>query len=112
MLNSTQEYNALMETIRKYVDGANGDLDTLREAYHQDAIINARPIVNLFNSVERNGKTNASSRLDYLDFNGHAASAKVIIEDWHGYAYVEYLHLLKTDGTWKIVSKVFDAYRG
>lgn len=112
MLKSTQEQEAVLAVIQKYVDGANGDMEVLRQAYHESAIINANPIENLFLSVERNGKTNAQARLDYLDINGHAASAKVIIEDWHGYNYVEYLHLFKSETGWQIVSKVFDVYQG
>jgi hypothetical protein len=30
---------------------------------------------------------------------------KVIIEDWHGINFVEFFHLIKTNGGWKISSK-------
>ncbi|MDU8924945.1 nuclear transport factor 2 family protein [Pasteurellaceae bacterium LIM206] len=111
MLQSTRTHHDVMATIQKYVDGANGDLDVLKQAYHKAATINTHPIENLFNSVARNGKTNATARLDYLDIHGKAASAKVVIEEWHGYRYVEYLHLLHTADGWQIVSKVFDEYQ-
>lgn len=113
MLRMTKEYQLVRATIQDYIDGANGDMERLKRAYHKDAIINGMPIQALFDSVERNGKTQAEGRLDYLDIRGRAASAKVVIEDWHGNDYVEYLHLLKFPDTgWQIISKVFDGYYG
>lgn len=29
----------------------------------------------------------------------------MVIEDWHGYNFVEYMHLIKEAGTWKITSE-------
>lgn len=95
MLRMTKEYNAVRQTIDDYIEGANGDMTRIKRAYHKNALINGMPIQALFDSVERNGKTQATGRLDYLDISGQAASAKVIIENWHGNQYVEYLQLLK-----------------
>ncbi len=81
-------------------------------AYHTNATINSQPIQRLFETVAHNGKTDAVGRIDSVDIIGRLASTKVIIEGWHGYNYVEYLHLLKTGSTWEIVSKVFDVYKG
>lgn len=111
MLRVTQEYEAIKNTIQNYIDGANGDMELLKIAYHEDATINSQPIQNLFASVLHNGKTNAVGRIDSIDITGNVASAKVIIENWHGNNYVEYLHFLKYRNTWKIVSKVFDVYK-
>ncbi|WP_297863262.1 nuclear transport factor 2 family protein [uncultured Acidaminococcus sp.] len=113
MLEMTKEYNAVRRTIDDYIEGANGDMVRLKRAYHKNALINGMPIQALFDSVERNGRTNATGRLDYLDISGQAASAKVIIENWHGNQYVEYLQLLKFPQTgWQIISKAFDGYYG
>lgn len=113
MLRMTKEYNAVRQTIDDYIQGTNGDMTRLKRAYHKNALINGMPIQALFDSVERNGKTQATGRLDYLDISGQAASAKVIIENWHGNQYVEYLQLLKFPGTgWQIISKAFDGYYG
>ncbi len=110
MLQSSKEIAEVKETIQKYIDGANGDLKVLKEAYNEKALINGHPIEALFRSVQYNGKTNATARLDYLDVSGHAGVAKVIVEDWHGNDYVEYLQLLKENGKWTIISKAFDEY--
>lgn len=110
MLKLSGEEAAVRETIQKYIDGANGDLKVLREAYHEKALINGKPIEVLFRSVERHGETDATARIDYLDINGRAAVAKVVVEDWYGYDYVEYLQLIREDGKWSIISKAFDTY--
>lgn len=104
------EVAQVRETIQKYIDGANGDLKVLHEAYDERALINGSPIQALFDSVERNGHTDATARIDYLDVSGRAGMAKVIVEGWHGWDYVEYLQLLKTEEGWKIISKAFDQY--
>ncbi len=73
-------------------------------------LINGAPIEALFRSVEHYGETHATARIDYLDISGIAGVAKVIVEDWHGQDYVEYLQLLKENGRWTIISKAFDSY--
>lgn len=108
--NSTAEHEAILATIQDYIDGANGDLSLLDKAYHPASLINGRPIKALYDSVTRAGDTEATARIDSIDRTGRAASAKVIVEGWHGYNYAEYLHLVRHQGTWQIVSKVFDEY--
>ncbi len=110
MLQNTKEMTEARETIQKYIDGANGDLKVLREAYNERALINGRPIEGLFRSVEHYGETHATARIDCIDISGHAGMAKVIVEDWHGQDYAEYLQLLKENGRWTIISKAFDGY--
>lgn len=105
-----KEIEKVKETIQKYIDGANGDLKVLKEAYNEKALINGAPIEALFRSVEHYGETHATARIDYLDISGIAGVAKVIVEDWHGRDYVEYLQLLKENGRWTIISKAFDSY--
>lgn len=104
---STQEYNEVVAVLQKYLDGTNGDVELLKEAFHERAIINGRPIQALYDVVERKGRTNSTSRIDYLDIVGIAASARTVIEDWHGYSFVEYQHLLKGRDGWKITSKTY-----
>lgn len=110
ILQSSREMKEARETIQKYIDGANGDLKVLKEAYNEKALINGNPIEALFRSVEYYGQTQATARIDYIDISGHAGMAKVIVEDWHGEDYVEYLQLLKENGRWTIISKAFDTY--
>ena len=72
-----KEIEQVKETIQKYIDGANGDLKVLKEAYNEKALINGAPIEALFRSVEHYGETHATARIDYLDISGIAGVAKV-----------------------------------
>ncbi len=108
---STEDYNEIVAVLQKYLDGTNGDVELLKEAFHEFAIINGRPIQQLYDIVERKGKTNSTSRIDYLDIMGDVASAKTTIENWHGYNFIEYQHLMKRSGGWKIVAKTYTAFK-
>ena len=104
---NTEDHNAVVAVLRKYLDGSNGDVELLKQAFHDNAIINGRPIKALYDAVARKGKTSSTSRVDYLDIVGNVASARTVIENWHGYNFVEYQHLVKDRNGWKITSKTY-----
>lgn len=104
---NTAEYDAVVEVLQKYLDGTNGDVELLKEAFHENAIINGRPIQALYDDVASRGVTHSTSRIDYLDIVHRAASARTVIENWHGHNFVEYQHLHKGRDGWKITSKTF-----
>ncbi|MDX1661850.1 MAG: nuclear transport factor 2 family protein, partial [Gemmatimonadota bacterium] len=47
------------------------------------------------------------NRITAIDVDGRAAMAKTVLE-WPEVRYVDYLSLLKIDGEWRIVNKVWD----
>jgi hypothetical protein len=49
-------------------------------------------------------------KITAVDITGNAASAKVE-EDYPGSVYVDYLSLLKFDGEWRIVNKIYTSRR-
>lgn len=105
MGRTTEQYKAIEKTIEDYVIGSNGDVELLRTVFLPTAIINGSPIQELYRIVEKRGETHATGRLVALDVANGVASAKVIIEDWHGINFVEFFHLVKTSVGWKISSK-------
>jgi hypothetical protein len=50
-----------------------------------------------------------SLRITALDITGDAASVKVF-EDYPTSVYIDYLSLLKLDGHWKIVNKIYTSH--
>ena len=44
--------------------------------------------------------------IESIDIAGNAASAKIIL-DYPGVTFTDYMSLLKVDGEWKIVNKIF-----
>ena len=49
-------------------------------------------------------------RIESVDIAGTAAQAKIVLE-YPGVTFTDYMTLLKLDGEWKIVAKVFHAGR-
>ena len=49
-------------------------------------------------------------RIESVDISGTAAQAKIVLE-YPGVTFTDYMTLLKVDGEWKIVAKVFHAER-
>lgn len=102
---TTTDYQAIEQVVQDYVDGANGNVPLLQTVFLPTALINGKPIQVLYDIVAARGKTEASHRIGFIDIVGPAASIKIWIEDWHGYHFVEYFHLIKTEDGWKISSK-------
>ncbi|MCI6084704.1 MAG: nuclear transport factor 2 family protein [Selenomonas sp.] len=111
MGRTTQQYKAIEKVIEDYVTGTNGDVDLLKEkVFLPTALINGSPIAELYEIVKERGETHSTGCIDWADIQNGVASLRVLIEDWHGQDYVEYLQLLKENGRWTIISKAFDSY--
>ena len=118
-LQAQQGEKALItETLMKYIEGStNGKPDLLKEAFHPD--------LNLY--YVRKGEFRVWSGKDYIldtkegqptgemgrilsiDYENNAAVAKVEIKDpkSEGPPYIDYFMLLKVEGKWIIVHKMF-----
>ncbi len=108
---------AIRETVQAYFDGMmQGEPERLQVAFHEDAYLIG---------ITRDGLTripfkewssrmtrpipNADqfhNRIVSVDVSGLAALAKTDL-DWPSVHYVDYLSLLKIDGEWKIVNKIW-----
>ena len=102
---TTDNYHQIEKVIADYVEGGNGNAELIRSVFLTTAIINGSPIEELYRIVRERGETHSTGRIDMLDIQNGVASAKVIIEDWHGISFVEFFHLIKTREGWKISSK-------
>ena len=119
--NSVGDYEAIMGTMKTYVEAfRTGDIELLRSVFHTDAIMHGYwddflvqgPITNLFASVERAGAApNLTAQTSILDKTTTIATVRNEIEaNATGDTFTEYHALLKADGQWKIVSKLFHKY--
>lgn len=60
-----------------------------------------------FKKVMKPGpKQNRKTKIASIDITGNAAQAKLEIE-YETFAFIDYMNLLKVDGEWKVVSKIF-----
>jgi len=117
----TGEYDAVIAVAQKYVDGLRvGSAASVAEAFHKDAVMYGftngellgGPIANLFDFIEKNGKApDISTRLDVLAITPTTAVVRVDMEkDAIGADYNDYLTLIRIDGAWKVIAKVYHQF--
>jgi hypothetical protein len=114
---SVTEYDAIVKTVQHYIDGArSGRGDDMKPAFHQDATIYgyvgpdlfAGPIQLLFDWNDENGPAaGIQARVAQVDVTGTIASVRLEIDNWTEHRFTDQLNLLKVDGEWKIMNKVF-----
>ncbi|KIL11134.1 nuclear transport factor 2 family protein [Bacillus sp. Je.9.29.b] len=113
-----KDYNQIVEVIGKYVEGlVTGKKEVMQPAFHGDATMygyNSNgflggPIQNLWDFVDKAGAApDLKARIDVLDVEGTIATARISLEnDAYGESYTDYHQLLKVNGEWKVIGKVF-----
>jgi len=121
MSNSTTtnviEYDAIEKAIQPYLDGAkSGKGDDMKPSFHKDATIFgyvgpdlfAGPIEQLFAWNDQNGPaTGLQARIASIDLIDTVATVRLELDNWTGYRFTDLFTLLKVDGEWKIMNKVF-----
>jgi hypothetical protein len=115
--STVSEYDAIAETVRRYVEGGrSGRSEEMKAAFHPDATIFGYigddlfggPIQKLFDWNDQNGPaTGLQARVASIDLIGTVATARLELDNWTGHKFTDMFTLLKTDGEWKIISKVF-----
>ncbi|MBX8495911.1 nuclear transport factor 2 family protein [Pseudomonas cichorii] len=119
----TQDYNAVIATASRYVEGLRvGSVSTIAEAFHTDAVMYGftngellgGPIENLYKFVETNGTApDIETRLDVLAITPTTAVVRIDMEkDAIGADYNDYLTLIKINGDWKVIAKVYHQFEG
>jgi hypothetical protein len=119
----TKDFEDVIETVSKYVEGLRiGNISDLSQAFHKDAVmygftngkILGGPIKNLYDFVEKNGTApDIKTRLDVLAITPTTAVVRVDMEkDAIGADYTDFHTLIKIDGTWRIIAKVYHMYEG
>ena len=107
---TVKEYNDIIATIGHYTEGHHEGSSMMKKAFHPNAIINGEPIQVLFDAIDNSEKLYPDARVDILSVIGGIACARVILENCGGKNYIDFLQLMKTDGAWKIISKIYHEY--
>ena len=110
------DYSKVEKTVSYYLDGGtNNDFETLKKAFHLDAKmkfirggnyteVNA---LEFFKKAIKPGpKQKRTSVVEQINIAGNAANARLRI-DYPNFYFIDYMNLLKIDGEWKIVNKIF-----
>lgn len=62
----------------------------------------------LYSAIEQLGaNADAKAEVDILAAAGTAATARVALKNWHGLSFTDFHSLVKIDGKWTIISKIF-----
>ena len=114
---NVSEYDMIAKAVQPYIDGAkSGKGDDMKPAFHEDATIFgyigddlfAGPIQRLFDWNDENGPaTELQARIAGIDLADTVATVRLELDNWTGHRFTDLLALLKLDGEWKIMNKVF-----
>ena len=103
------------QTLHYYLEGGtNNDFETLKKAFHKTATmkfvggeykeVNA---IEFFKKGMKAGpKQDRKTRIVSVTIVGNAANAQLEIE-YPTFSFIDFMNMLKIDGEWKIVSKIF-----
>ena len=111
------DYDAIIRTVQHYFNGGKtGRTDEMKLAFHPDATIFgyvgpdlfAGPIQKLFNWNNQNGPaTELQGRITSIDLVETVATVRFELDNWSGHRFTDLFTLLRVDGEWKIINKVF-----
>ena len=117
---NVQENELITKVVQRYIDGAkSGKGNDMKPAFHEDATIFgyvgedlfAGPIQRLFEWNDANGPAaTLQAQITNIDLIGTVATVRLELDDWSGYRYTDLFTLLKVDGEWKIMNKVFHVH--
>ncbi len=115
-----REHDAISKTLQHYIDGTrSGNGDDMKPAFHKDATIFGYagadlfggPIQQLFDWSDENGPAaELQAQVASIDLAGTVAIVRLELTNLNGARYTDMFTLLKVDGEWKIISKVFDLH--
>ncbi|PHV29476.1 hypothetical protein CSQ93_05255 [Janthinobacterium sp. BJB426] len=126
MNNTTyvQDYQAIVAVLNQYnAGGAQADSSIMRPAFSGQATIfgvdgddklTGGPIEGLFEIIDSAFRPSPQARaaIVRVDIVGTAASARVDTDDISGFRFTDFFNLLKVQGEWTIVSKIYHTHAG
>lgn len=111
------DYHAITQLIQHYIDGARaGKGELMKPAFHPDATIYghvgddmfAGPIQGLYDWNDANGPaTEIVSVITKIEIIGTVANVRLESDNWTGLRFSDFFNLLKIDGQWFVMNKVF-----
>lgn len=111
------EAEAIAHAVQIYVNGArSGRGEDMRAAFHPEATIYgyigpdlfSGPIQKLFDWNDQNGPAAAvQAQITGVNVVGTIATVRLELDNWTGHRFTDMFTLLKSNGEWKIISKVF-----
>ena len=115
--SNVSEYDVITTVVQRYIDGAkSGRGDDMKPAFHKEATVFgyigadlfAGPIQGLFAWNDENGPAaELKARIVSIDIIGTIATVRLELDNWTGHRFTDLFTLLRVDGEWRIMNKVF-----
>lgn len=120
-VTNMSDYEAITRLVQHYIDGAvSGNGSDMKPAFHDDATIFgyvgpdlfAGPIQGLYDWNDENGPAKGLIfRIASIDIVDTIASVRVETDNWTGHRFTDFFNVLKLDGEWKIMNKIFHLHQ-
>ncbi|MBB5638975.1 hypothetical protein HDF26_001217 [Pedobacter cryoconitis] len=120
-ISTIEDYKEVNSVLERYAEGLRtGNVEELQKIFHPDAIMYGHweeyliegNITNLYDSVAKHGPApELKTQIDVLHKTATTATGRVEYEkNAAGKDGIDYHSLLKINGEWVIISKVFHVY--
>jgi len=116
------EYQAIVEVLNKYNEGCKqAKSSIMKPAFSEQATmfsvdgdgkLTGGPIQTLFDGIDSAFRPSPEAQgvIVKIDIVGTAASARIDTNDVSGFCFTDFFNLLKVDGKWTVVSKIFHTH--
>lgn len=118
-----EEYSAIVEVLNKYNEGGKqAKSSVMKPAFSEQATIFGvdgdsklvgGAIQGLFDTIDNppfRPSPEAQGVIVNIDIVGTAASARIDTNDISGFCFTDFFNLLKVEGEWKVVSKIYHTH--
>lgn len=117
-----QDYQAIVAVLNKYNDGCKqADSSIMKPAFNTQATmfsvdgegkLAGGGIETLFDGIDSAFKPSpeAQGAIVRVDIVGIAASARIDTNDVSDFCFTDFFHLLKVEGRWTVISKIFHTH--
>lgn len=116
-----EEYTAIVEVLSQYNEGgAKADSTLMKPAFNEQATIfgvdegklTGGAIQKLYDVIDNafHPSPNAKAAIVRIDIVGTAASARIDTDNVSGFCFTDFFNLLKVEGKWTIVSKIYHTH--
>lgn len=117
-----QEYQAITEVLNKYIEGCKqAKSNIMKPAFSEQATmfsvdgngkLTGGAISILYHGIDQGFRPSpdAQAVVVRIEIVGTAASARIDANDMSGISFTDFFHLLKVDGKWTVVSKIFHTH--
>ena len=117
-----QEYNAIVEVLNQYNEGGKqAKSNIMKPAFSEQATIfgvdadhklAGGPIQGLFDIIDSAFRPSPEAQgvIVNIDIVGTAASARIDTNDISGFCFTDFFNLLKVEGKWTVVSKIYHTH--